>query len=62
MKFRVGFFQVRDREAQAALRSGQGGVTQELLHLGKPKGASTNLHKFMNAPATDSPQFQLGIT
>jgi REP element-mobilizing transposase RayT len=31
------------------------------LHLGKPKGARTNLHKFMNHSQIDSPQFQLEI-
>jgi putative transposase len=33
----------------------------ERLHLGKPKGAKTNLHKFMNNPQTDGPQIQLDI-
>ncbi len=33
----------------------------ERLHLGKPKGARTNLHKFMNGSPTDDPQAQLGI-
>jgi hypothetical protein len=32
----------------------------ERLRLGKPKGARTNLHKFMN-PRTDIPQIQLEI-
>ncbi len=32
----------------------------ERLHLGKPKGARTNLHKFMN-PRTDIPQIQREI-
>ena len=31
------------------------------LHLGKPKGARTSLHKFMNGPRTDSSQVQLEI-
>ena len=31
------------------------------LHLGQPKGAKTNLHKFMNNPQTDGPQTQLDI-
>jgi REP element-mobilizing transposase RayT len=33
----------------------------ERLSLGKPKGARTNLHKFMNASRTDSPQIRLDI-
>lgn len=33
----------------------------ERLHLGKPKGARTNLHQFMNKSQTDDPQVQLGI-
>lgn len=33
----------------------------ERLHVGKIKGARTNLHKFMNASPTDSSQVQLGI-
>ena len=33
----------------------------ERLYLGKPKGARTNLHKFMNTSPTDSPQIQLEI-
>jgi REP element-mobilizing transposase RayT len=33
----------------------------ERLHLGKPKGAKTNLHKFMNNPQTEGPQIQLDI-
>ena len=33
----------------------------ERLRLGKPKGARTTLHKFMNRPQTDSPQIQLEI-
>ena len=33
----------------------------ERLHLGKPKGTRTTLHKFMNRPQTDSPQIQLEI-
>jgi hypothetical protein len=31
----------------------------ERLRLGKPKGARTNLHKFMNRSETRSPQIQL---
>ena len=31
------------------------------LHLGQPKGARTNLHKFMNQSLTDDRQAQLGI-
>lgn len=33
----------------------------ERLHLGKPKGARTNLHKFMNNSRADAPQIQLDI-
>ena len=33
----------------------------ERLHLGKPKGARSNLHKFMNDSQTDGPQIQLEI-
>jgi putative transposase len=33
----------------------------ERLHLGKPKGARTNLHKFMNNSPADDRQNQLGI-
>jgi hypothetical protein len=33
----------------------------ERLHLGKPKGARSNLHKFMNNSQTDGPQTQLDI-
>ena len=33
----------------------------ERLHLGKPKGARSNLHKFMNNSPTDDGQAQLGI-
>jgi putative transposase len=33
----------------------------ERLHLGKPKGARTNLHKFMNNSPADDRQTQLGI-
>ena len=33
----------------------------ESLHLGKPKGARTNLHKFMNRSQAGGPQIQLGI-
>jgi hypothetical protein len=31
----------------------------ERLQLGKPKGARTNLHKFMNSSETGGPQTQL---
>jgi putative transposase len=31
------------------------------LHLGKPKGARTNLYKFMNTTQSDAPQIQLDI-
>ena len=31
----------------------------ERLQLGQPKGARTNLHKFMNRPGTGGPQTQL---
>jgi hypothetical protein len=31
----------------------------ELVHLGKPKGARSNLHKFMNGAAMQAPQSQL---
>ncbi len=31
------------------------------LHLGQPKGARTNLHKFMNNSQTDGPQTRLDI-
>jgi hypothetical protein len=31
------------------------------LYLGKPKGARTNLHKFMNRSQAGSPQIHLGI-
>jgi hypothetical protein len=33
----------------------------ERLHLGKPQGARTNLHKFMNSSQTDISQTQLEI-
>jgi hypothetical protein len=33
----------------------------ERLHLGKPKGAKTNLHKWQNGTAAMSSQFQLGL-
>ncbi len=33
----------------------------ERLYLGHPKGARTNLHKFLNGPAVDTPQMQLEI-
>jgi REP element-mobilizing transposase RayT len=33
----------------------------ERLHLGKPKGARTNLHKFMNRSPADDRQAQLGV-
>ncbi len=33
----------------------------ERLQLGKPKGARTNLHKFMNRSETGSPQTQLDL-
>jgi len=31
MEFGVGFFQIRDGEAQVTLRGGQGAVAQEIL-------------------------------
>ncbi len=31
------------------------------LHLGQPKGARTNLHKFINNSQTDGPQTRLDI-
>jgi hypothetical protein len=31
------------------------------LHLGQPKGARTNLHKFMTSSHSDNPQAQLDI-
>jgi hypothetical protein len=31
------------------------------LHLGQPKGARTNLHKFLNGSAVETPQIQLEI-
>ena len=34
----------------------------ERLPLGQPKGARTNLHKFMNGSTADSSQIQLGIS
>jgi hypothetical protein len=34
----------------------------ECLRLGKPKGARTNLHKFMNGPVSESPRIQLATT
>jgi len=33
----------------------------ERLHLGKPKGARSNLHKFMNPALTAGPQIELDI-
>jgi hypothetical protein len=33
----------------------------ERLHLGKPTGARTHLHKFMHNSPTDRPQIQLEI-
>src|SRR5438445_2048230 len=33
----------------------------ERLHLGKPKGAKTNLHKRLNHPAPTNSEFQLGL-
>ncbi len=31
------------------------------LHLGKPKGARTNLHKFMNDSQSQTPELQLNL-
>jgi hypothetical protein len=33
----------------------------ELVHLGKPKGARTHMHKFMNGAPPETPQIQLDI-
>jgi hypothetical protein len=33
----------------------------ERLYLGKPKGAKTNLHRFMNPSPTETAQNQLGL-